>query len=164
MAERNSHCSWCGAPFTPNQAWPRQCASCQNISYLNPLPVAVALVPILGQGLLVVRRGIPPKLGELALPGGFIDFGETWQQACAREVFEETQLQLDPAHVSDHCVLSTPSNVLVFGLFEAISPDALPPFTPTSETTERAIISHAQELAFPLHTEAVKRYFDDPKH
>lgn len=159
MAQRNAHCSWCGAAFAQDQPWPRACASCQNISYLNPLPVAVAMLPIKDQGLLVVRRGIPPKLGELALPGGFIDFGETWQQACARELWEETQITVNPDVVQDFCVLSTPSNVLVFGLLPAMDADELPAFTPTPETTERLIIPSAQELAFPLHTEAVARFF-----
>lgn len=159
MAQRNAHCSWCGAAFAQDQPWPRACAACQNISYINPLPVAVTLLPINGQGLLVVRRGIPPKLGELALPGGFIDFGETWQQACARELWEETQIKINPDDVQDFCVLSTPSNVLIFGLLPAIDADTLPPFTPTNETTERLIIPSAQELAFPLHTEAVARFF-----
>ena len=46
MPVRNSHCSWCGHAFVPDQAWPRQCASCAQTSYLNPLPVAVLLLPV----------------------------------------------------------------------------------------------------------------------
>ena len=59
MAERNSHCSYCGHPFSPHQPWPRTCANCGEISFQNPAPVAVVLVPIDG-GLLAVRRGIEP--------------------------------------------------------------------------------------------------------
>ncbi len=63
------------------------------MSFLNPLPVAVMLVPAAG-GLVVIRRGIEPAKGLLALPGGYINLGESWQQAAARELFEETGIRV----------------------------------------------------------------------
>ena len=82
MMQKNSHCSYCGARFAEDGPWPRRCAACANVSYLNPLPVAVLLQPV-DDGLLVIRRAIAP-VGRLALPGGFIDVGESWQAAAAR--------------------------------------------------------------------------------
>lgn len=54
----------------------------------------VVLVPIRG-GLLMIRRGVADGHGELALPGGYQKRGETWQEAGAREVCEETGVCID---------------------------------------------------------------------
>ena len=85
---KNDHCSYCGAPFVADQAWPRACAGCANVSYLNPSPVSVLLLPV-DEGLLCVRRDIEPGRGQLALPGGFMEVDETWQEAAVRELEEE---------------------------------------------------------------------------
>jgi len=127
---------------------------------LNPLPVAVALVPV-GEGLLAIRRGIPPRLGAVALPGGFIELNESWQQAAAREVFEETQLVLDPASFRVFDVCSAPDGtVLIFGLTDPLESATLSAFTPTAETSERLVVADRMELAFPLHTRVAWRWMD----
>jgi 8-oxo-dGTP pyrophosphatase MutT (NUDIX family) len=157
MPDRYAHCTFCGARFTVGQPWPRRCAACGETSYLNPKPVAVALLPV-GAGLLAVRRGIPPALGALALPGGFIEVGETWQQALVRELSEETGLRCDPDSVRLFDTLSAPDGtVLIFGVLPGI--DSVPELTANQETLGVQVLDRPQELGFSLHTAAVQRYF-----
>jgi len=63
-----------------------------------PLPRTPALtvdcVAIDGEGrLLLIRRKNPPYAGKYALPGGFVDVGETVEDACRRELMEETGIK-----------------------------------------------------------------------
>src|SRR5512135_344187 len=120
MFTQHSHCSYCGHPFEADQAWPRLCAACGNTSFVNPLPVSVVLLPV-DDGLLVVRRNIEPQRGRLALPGGYINRGESWQQAGARELFEETGIVIRPEDLREFRVKSAPSGttLLVFGVAPA---------------------------------------------
>ena len=45
--------------------------------------------------LLLIRRGRPPFEGDWALPGGFVELGETTEEACVRETLEETGVQVE---------------------------------------------------------------------
>lgn len=159
MVEQHSHCSYCGHAFRRNAPWPRHCRHCGNTSFLNPLPVVVMLVPV-DEGLIVIRRGIEPRKGFLALPGGYIGLGESWQEAGAREVFEETGIVLTTREIREFGVRSAEDNtLLVFGLASSRTASELPPFSPTDETTERTILTGPQELAFRLHLEMVEQFF-----
>ena len=44
--------------------------------------------------VLLIRRGHPPYLGAYALPGGFVELGETVEAACRREVAEEAGIEV----------------------------------------------------------------------
>jgi ADP-ribose pyrophosphatase YjhB (NUDIX family) len=161
MVGKDRYCSYCGRAFRRNQAWPRTCAACSRVTYRNPLPVGIVLLPV-GRGLIAVRRSIQPGFGKLALPGGYIGVDETWQEAAAREVFEETGIRIDPQGIRDFRVLSTADAgglLLVFGLARRYPGAHLPPFVPTAETSERVILTRPQELAFPAHTVVVAEYF-----
>ncbi len=156
---KNDFCSHCGSRFAANQVWPRECAACGNITYLNPLPVAVGVVEIDG-GLLVIRRTVEPGTGSLALPGGFMNIGETWQEGCVREVYEETGLQLLAEDVRLYDVLTAPNGfVLIFGAVSPRSSVDLSTFAVNTETSEMLIVREPVELAFPLHNEVMQRYF-----
>src|SRR5690349_20210868 len=121
MPDRYAHCTFCGARIVPEQLWPRRCGACGETSYLNPKPVAVAVQPV-GGGLLVVRRGIPPARDTLALPGGFIEAGETREHAAARELREEVGLRTDPDKVRLFDAISAPDGtLLIFALLPALS-------------------------------------------
>lgn len=164
---RDTFCSYCGTRFAEPAGYPRTCAACGAQTWANPTPVAVVLVPVVDgerTGLLVVRRAIPP-VGRLALIGGFIEEHESWQECAAREVREEACVELEPAKLEPLWYASSepwPNRILLFSLAPALRANELPPFVPNDEASERGIIfgpEGVEELAFPLHAEAARRYF-----
>ncbi len=69
------------------------CADCGFVHHLNPRPVA-GTIPVRADGsVLLVRRAIRP-IGKWVFPGGFMDLGETPEEAAVRETREEAELEV----------------------------------------------------------------------
>lgn len=70
------------------------CDHCGFEFYLNPAAAVAALISDSQGRLLVVERAQEPKKGTWDLPGGFVDPGESAEDALRREVREETGLEI----------------------------------------------------------------------
>ncbi|MFC4019961.1 NUDIX domain-containing protein [Micromonospora sp. GCM10011542] len=152
-----SHCSYCGASYPAGTGWPRVCAACGETVWRNPLPVAVAVLPVrtaTGLGVVVVRRDIEPARGLLALPGGFVEYGEEWSTALVRELREETGLLASAEDARLFAVHSAPAGntMMVFGVLPERRAEELPPSAPTEEATEWLVLTEPTTLAFSTHT------------
>ncbi|MFX1281304.1 MAG: NUDIX domain-containing protein [Promethearchaeota archaeon] len=61
---------------------------------ITPLLTVDCVILLKNNNLVLIRRKNPPFKGELALPGGFVDVGETVEAACIREAKEETNINI----------------------------------------------------------------------
>jgi 8-oxo-dGTP diphosphatase len=66
---------------------------------VTPMLTADAVIVDPERGVVLVRRGREPFAGRWALPGGFVEVGETCESACAREAREETGLEVEPVEL-----------------------------------------------------------------
>lgn len=57
--------------------------------------LAVDAIIVLQEGIVLIRRDRPPYEGCYALPGGFVEPGESVEEAVCREAREETGLELE---------------------------------------------------------------------
>lgn len=158
MLKPHTFCHFCGTPYD-HENWPRACGSCKGITWRNPIPVAVLLVQVRG-GLLLAQRGIEPGRGKWALPGGFVEHGETWQQAAVRELREEVGVECSPDQIRFASTRnSSNGNMLIFGVTTVYKVGMPEDFVPNSETQAITIAQEPRELAFPTHTEMCKWFF-----
>jgi len=81
------------APVMPGLQKP--CPHCSKMLAVsaNPVPTVDILITIPDQGVVLIKRRNPPP--GWALPGGFIDYGESAEQAAVRETLEETGLEVE---------------------------------------------------------------------
>ena len=70
------------------------CGGCKFVMYLNPKVASGAVVEYKG-GIVLLRREIDPRAGYWVHPGGFVDRGETLEQAAIRETREEVGLDIE---------------------------------------------------------------------
>ncbi len=84
-------CPRCATPLEPvlEGLKPRPtCPRCGFIHYLNP-PLAATVVLTRGDKVLLGRRTIEPRRGYWTLPGGYVELGESAEEAVVREAKEE---------------------------------------------------------------------------
>ena len=156
-------CHQCGTKYHNND-WPRNCQHCGHIVWKNPIPVACILQPMTDgkrTGLLILKRAIEPHLGGWSLPGGFMDDnGENAEEGAMRELFEETGIKLDETPRLLNSVATKRGQVL----FMCESSQVLT-FDPNTirlcpENSDFRVAWEAEDLAFPIHAEAMRLWFE----
>ncbi len=161
-------CYHCGhTPLETVSYRQSRCPACGYSQYVTPTPAAVGLVLDNDDRLLLMRRAHEPAFGKLGLPGGVIEPGESAEEACAREVLEETGIAL-PA--SAYTYLGTCCNQYPFQGYVWPTLDILMVARAQDFSAAHAVDGEAseivalplpeiilEELAFPTHSEAVTR-------
>ncbi len=95
LADTFEFCPKCGSsPLQKGGGNSVKCHNCGFHYYFNASCAMICVITHHGK-LLVVERGTEPAKGTLDLPGGFIDAGETLEEATRREVHEELNLEID---------------------------------------------------------------------
>lgn len=139
------------------------CQSCGEIHYQNPKNV-VGTIPILGEKILLCRRGIEPRKGLWTLPAGFLELDETTAQGAQRETIEEAGAEIEIGPLFSILNVAHIGQVHWFYLATMISPT----FSPyTSESLEVALFDEENipwdDIAFLTVRTTLQWFFADRK-
>jgi ADP-ribose pyrophosphatase YjhB (NUDIX family) len=116
-------CTNCGAGLVPRASSSGElvrltCPVCLTTVYDSP-HVVVATLPVVHEGVVLVRRATEPGRGLWSYPGGYLETGETLEEGAVRETREETGLDVEITGLLG--VYSRPNGRSVTIMFEAAS-------------------------------------------
>ena len=130
------------------------CQACSFIFYQDPKVVAGTLFTLNG-GIVLLKRGVEPALGKWVFPGGYVDRGESVQDAAVRETKEESQLDVKLGPLLN--VYSYPRSPNVIVVYTAAVVGGT--LTAADESTDAAVFAAHEvpwhELAFDSTKDAL---------
>ncbi len=159
-------CSQCGSdsiawtvPSGDNR--PRHvCGKCNEIYYQNP-KIVVGCIPEWENRILLCKRAIEPRYGYWTLPAGFMENGETTQEAAERETLEEANARVELLGL--YTVMNIPHTNQVYMMFRSRLLDL--DFGPGTESLECKLFHEEEvpwhELAFPTISHTLRLYFEE---
>lgn len=158
-------CSNCGARVTlrvpDGDNMPRYvCDACGIVHYQNPKIVA-GCIPEWEDKILLCRRAIEPRSGLWTLPAGFMENGETTEEAAAREALEEAMVDVEILDL--YSLFSIPHVSQVFMMFRGRMRS--PAFGAGPESLDVRLFGEAEipwdTIAFKTVKETLRHYFAD---
>ncbi len=112
LMEKFVFCPICGSSLFMDKSFKsRCCQECGFEMFVNPAASVVCFI-ISDSKVLVARRAFEPEKGALDFPGGFVDPGESLEEAVVREMKEETHLNV----VSYQWLFSFPNKYFYSGI------------------------------------------------
>lgn len=163
-----NYCSNCGEPVVvripPGDTLPRYvCDQCGAIHYQNPKIVA-GCIPVWDDRILLCKRAIEPRLGKWTLPAGFMENGETVQEAAARETREEALARVSDLELFG--MFNIPHVNQVYVMFRARMPQR--DFAPGMESLSCELVTEDRipwlEIAFPVIEHTLRLFLEDRRN
>jgi ADP-ribose pyrophosphatase YjhB (NUDIX family) len=158
-------CSLCGQPVSllvpeGDNMQRHVCTGCGTVHYQNPKIVS-GCVPEFEGRILLCRRAIEPRLGYWTIPAGFMENGETTQDAARREAAEEALAEVEIGSLL--AVVHVLHADQVHVMFRARLP--APRFGVGRESLEVMLFDETDipwhDMAFRSVDFALRRYLDD---
>ena len=162
-----NYCPECGGPLLRHVVggdlrnhW--FCQRCQTRHHDYPRVVVTAFVAS-GDRLLWVQRGLQPQRGKWAIPGGFLEQGETLAEGAARELHEEAGILLPPERLQLYMTGSiTFINQVYMGFRAAVETDLCAPGVESMDC--RFFTRHEcpwDQVAYPQVNDSIRQAYDD---
>lgn len=133
------------------------CQACGFVFYQDP-KVSACTIPVIDDKVVLVRRAISPGRGLWVFPGGYMDLGETAEEAAVRETHEEINLDVRITRLVGVYSYRTPVVVIVYAC-EVLGGE----LRIDRESEAFGLFSEAEipweQLAFPSTRDALREFF-----
>ncbi|MBK9942588.1 MAG: GNAT family N-acetyltransferase [Kouleothrix sp.] len=155
------YCARCGTAMERRLVDERErdvCPACGFILYRNPVPAVGVVVALEGQ-IVLVRRRYAPRAGCWALPAGFMELGESAEEAAIRECHEETGLLVRVDHLLGVYSIGEGQHTGLLIIYAATATGG--ELVAADDATEAGIFSAdalPAPMAFPTHLQAIDRW------
>lgn len=150
---------------------PIVCDRCGWRWHDNPRPAAAVLLERVSDGgevtILLLRRAVEPGAGAWDLPAGYLDPGESFEQAAVRETREESGLEIALGRLNG--VYHSPAANAVTAVFRATPADPGADVTVDFESSEHAWVPRSKvgewlpKVAFPSMARAIEDWAGEPE-
>jgi 8-oxo-dGTP diphosphatase len=155
-------CPRCGGDLEKRSVKAREpkrlvCLNCSFIFYQDPKVVAGTIFT-LGGKVVLLKRGVEPAVGKWVFPGGYVDRGESVQEAAIRETKEESQMDVKLGPLLNVYSYPRSPNVIVVYAAQVVG-GAL---AAGDESVEAGVFAHPEipwdDLAFDSTKDALADY------
>ncbi len=155
-------CPRCGGTLEKRLLKPTEpkrlvCQSCAFIFFQDPKVVAGTIFSLDG-GIVLLKRGVEPASGKWVFPGGYVDRGESVQDAAIRETKEESRLDVRIRSLLNVYSYPRSPNVIVVYAAEVIGGE----LSAGDESVEASTFAASEipwsELGFPSTKDALQEY------
>jgi ADP-ribose pyrophosphatase YjhB (NUDIX family) len=136
------------------------CGACGHVHYLNPR-IIVCAIPAWEDQVLLCKRAIEPRFGTWTLPGGFMELGESTQEAAARETREEAGASIEVLELYSMFNVIHIDQVHLFFRAKLYTPE----YAAGVESLEVGLFREHEvpwhSIAFPAVAATLRQYFSD---
>ncbi len=166
LADMN-YCPDCGGPLLLHAIGGELrnhwfCGRCQSAHHSYPQVVVTAFIAC-GKRLLWVQRDLPPQLGKWAIPGGFLELGETLAEGAVRELCEEAGVVLPPEQMHLYMTGSiTFINQIYVGFRATVASESCLPGVESMDCRFYARDECPwEQVAYPQVNDSIRQAYDD---
>ena len=163
MLPADKFCPGCGFPLERTETSGKVrpvCSKCRRIIYYDPKVAAVVVVARAGR-ILMVRRANQPGYGLWSVPGGYVDRGEVVEAAAAREVREETGLEVAIGGLLG--LFSQAGNPVIVAAFAGVETGGLLRAGPETLAVDFFPLDALPPLAFPRDAQMLNLWAEDQR-
>ena len=160
MTEDDRFCPSCATALVTKDVFGHErpvCPDCGRIVFYDPKVAVICIVPRDGR-VLMIRRATELGYGLWGLPGGYVDRGEVVERAAAREVWEETGLEVEPGELVG--LFSEAGNPVMVAAYAAQETGGTLQAGPEALEVGFFAVDQLPELAFPRDRDVLAKWLD----